>query len=280
MAVCGQIFTVVVTEPGEVWAWGVGDEGQLGLNAREHQLLPAFVAGREVFGARMVMVAAGGLHSAGVTADGTFLTWGRGAEGQLGYGDVQERLRPEQIGRELPGGWSVLMLACGSWHTLVLTMGGLWTCGKGEYGVLGHGDEVDKLMLTQVAAQRFEGNAQIIMVAAGGVHSVGVGAEGGVWTWGRGWCLGHNEMQDRHAPMLLGAVFDGGKTVMVAAGGGHTVAVTSKGNLWAWRINESGQLGTAGPSNSSWHPHWWGGGTCLGGHRCEWRPVASSTPWL
>jgi len=36
MAVCGQIFTVVVTEPGEVWAWGVGDEGQLGLNAREH----------------------------------------------------------------------------------------------------------------------------------------------------------------------------------------------------------------------------------------------------
>jgi len=85
----GQNFTVVVTELREVWAWGVGNKGQLGLNAREHQLLPMFVAGREVFGARMVMVAAGGLHSAGVTADGMLLTWGRGAEGQLGYGDVQ-----------------------------------------------------------------------------------------------------------------------------------------------------------------------------------------------
>jgi len=74
MAACGADFTIVVTEPSDVWAWGVGDEGKLGLNTREHQVLPAFVGGREEFGARMVMVAAGGCHAAGVTAEWTLLT--------------------------------------------------------------------------------------------------------------------------------------------------------------------------------------------------------------
>jgi len=35
--------SLVATEPGDVWAWGAGDEGNLGLNAREHQLLPALM---------------------------------------------------------------------------------------------------------------------------------------------------------------------------------------------------------------------------------------------
>jgi len=110
------------------------------------------------------------------------LTWGRGAEGQLGHGDVQDRLRPERIGRELLGGWTVIMVACGVQHTLVLTVGGLWTCGSAEYGALGHGDEADKLVLTQMAPERFKGNAQIVMVAAGLRHSMGMRAKGCIST--------------------------------------------------------------------------------------------------
>mmetsp|Transcript_53271 Transcript_53271/g.86260 ORF Transcript_53271/g.86260 Transcript_53271/m.86260 type:complete len:174 (-) Transcript_53271:119-640(-) len=172
MAACGLHFTVVVTEPGDVFAWGAGVFGQLGLNTGKDQLLPERVAGREVFGARMVMVAAGALNSAGVTASGMLFTYGSGAEGQLGHGDLEDRMRPERIGRELFGGRPVLMVACGMEHTMVLTVGGLWTCGKGEDGKLGHGDEADRLVLTQVAAEHFEGNAQIVMVAAGKLHSV------------------------------------------------------------------------------------------------------------
>jgi len=247
MAACGCNFTVVVTEPGEVFAWGADVFGQLGLNTGKDQMLPERVAGREVFGARMVMVAAGVCHSAGVTADGTLLTWGRGTDGQLGHGDLEDRLRPERIGRELFGGRPVLMLACGMEHTMVLTVGGLWTCGKGKHGKLGHGDIANRLVLTQVAAEHFEGNAQIVMVAAGGSHSVAMGTEGGVWTWGFGLYLGHNDRQPRHVPTLMpGAVFAGSKVVMVAAGGSHTVAVTSKGVLWAWGYNENGQLGIGG----------------------------------
>jgi len=245
MAACGRNFTVVVTEPGHVWTWGRGRAGQLGLNAREHQLLPARAAGREVLSARMVMVAVGCEHSAGVTAEGTLLTWGSGAGGQLGHGDLENRLTPTPLGKELFGGRPAVMVACGSYHTLVLTAGGLWTCGAGQYGVLGHGDIADKLVLTLVVAEGFEGNVQLAMVAAGFLHSVAVGSKGDIWTWGIGVALGHNDFQNRHVPTLLvGAAR--GNAVMVAAGGAHTVAVTGNGELWAWGNNRNGQLGTTG----------------------------------
>lgn len=33
-------------------------------------------------------------------------------------------------------------VACGGWHTAVIgEKGGVWTCGRGEYGRLGLGDE-------------------------------------------------------------------------------------------------------------------------------------------
>jgi len=65
---------------------------------------------------------------------------------------------------------------------MVLTMGGLWTCGEGEDCKLGHGDEADRLVLTQLAVEHFEGNAQIVMVKASASHSVLMESEGGVWT--------------------------------------------------------------------------------------------------
>ena len=138
MVACGHNCTVVVTEPGDVWSWRQGRVWQTGMNTREDHLLPERVAGREVFGARMFMVAAGAFHSAGVTGDVTLLTWGNGAEGQLGHGDLKDRLRPERISRELLGGQLAVMVACGVGHTMVLTVGGLWTCREGQDGKLGH----------------------------------------------------------------------------------------------------------------------------------------------
>jgi len=59
--------------------------------------------------------------------------------------------------------------------------GHLWSCGWGDYSRLGHGDTADKLVLTLVRAEGFRG-AQIVMAAAGGLHSVALEVEKGVWT--------------------------------------------------------------------------------------------------
>ena len=50
MAACGRDFTVAVTEDGELFAWGEGRHGHLGLGAVLHQQQPARAGGPELFG--------------------------------------------------------------------------------------------------------------------------------------------------------------------------------------------------------------------------------------
>ena len=244
---CGRGFTVVVVEKGDLWSFGKGASGQLGLGTDKDQLLPALVGGAcGVFdGEAVVMVAAGTSYTAGVTKDGALWSWGEGYHGQLGHGDSEPRQRPERLGREMFDGSPAVMVACGGGHMLVLTaMGLVWSCGFGGCGQLG-GDAGMQLVLTLVAAERF-GGAQIVMVAAGAAHSVALGTNGRVWTWGSNddGQLGHNDTRQRLVPtQLAGKALGWSATVMVAAGGFHTVAVMIDGVLWAWGHGRRGKLG-------------------------------------
>ena len=133
-------------------------------------------------GEPLVMMSAGTRHTAGVTKDGALWSWGHGGYRQLGHGDCEPRQRPEWVGREMFGGSSAVMVACGRCHMVVLTVMGLvWSCGNRASGRLGHGDTADQLVLTLVAAEWFGGAPrQMVMVAGGGAHSVALEAEGRV----------------------------------------------------------------------------------------------------
>jgi len=256
---CGDSFTVLVTEKGNVWAFGKGDQGQLGLGNDSHSPLPALVGGCEVFGEKVVMMAAGkSHHTACVTKDGAIWSWGRGKQGALGHGDREPRQRPERLGKEMFGGSPAVMVSCGSYHTIVLTEEGwVWTCGFGRNGRLGHGNEDDRLVLTRVAGERFL-NTQIVMVAAASHHSVALGVDAKVWCWGKAGQgrVGAWDSQDEHFgpsvlhPTQVGkksteeAAFGGTTPVMIAAGCNHTLVVTNIGRPWAWGMGDDGQLGS------------------------------------
>jgi alpha-tubulin suppressor-like RCC1 family protein len=58
-------------------------------------------------------------------------------------------------------------MACGEDHTLAVTKAGtLWSWGNGASGKLGHNDENNRLVLTQVESQHF-GHAKIVSATAG-----------------------------------------------------------------------------------------------------------------
>ena len=81
-------------------------------------------------------------------------------------------------------------------------------------------------MLTPVAAEWFKG-ALIIMVEADGSHSVALGTNGRVWTWGLNIFgqLGHNNKHERLVPtQLAGEALGGSAVILVVAGGWHTMA--------------------------------------------------------
>ena len=84
-------------EDGRVLAWGNGDYGQLGLGRPGNEDTPTEVEALSRAGVRTV--AAGGWHSAAVTAGGVCYVWGRGEYGRLGLGDgdCADKQRPVEL---------------------------------------------------------------------------------------------------------------------------------------------------------------------------------------
>lgn len=240
MAACGSLHTLAIAETGDLWAWGAGDDAQLGLGLRRPHCLPAPVSREAFCGASVLIVSAGCQHSAACTVDGELWTWGDGANGRLGHGDTRAQLFPTKLHIEAFGGSLVQMVACGAEHVLAISeCGGLWAFGCGHDGQLGLGDTDDRFV-----PSKCDLGTSAAFVAAGEAHSVAVSASGAVFSWGRGsWGkLGHGDCNARLVPTEIDCDF-GEEVVVVACGRDHTVAVTVGGCLLSWGRGSFGQLG-------------------------------------
>lgn len=77
---CGDNFSGAITENGDVYTWGFGNEGQLGHGDKSDQLLPRKIQINQ----KITKISCGGSHAAMLTAQGKLFMMGRGREGQLG----------------------------------------------------------------------------------------------------------------------------------------------------------------------------------------------------
>ena len=75
-----------------------------------------------------------------------------GGNGRLGHGDEQDQPLPKKV--EAFADQPVIAASSGQHHSLALTGGGdVFTCGQGEYGCLGHGDDLsDQLLPKKIEA--------------------------------------------------------------------------------------------------------------------------------
>ena len=143
-AAAGGHYSAAVGEDGSLFVWGAGEYGQLGTGDTADRRAPTRVAGLP---APVQQVAAGGWHTGIVTEAGDLLMCGDGRNGQLGLGDEDDRMTPTLVARAVFDGEAVLMVACGESHTATVTEdGGVYTCGLGKDGRLGHGNEEDQLV--------------------------------------------------------------------------------------------------------------------------------------
>ena len=176
-ALNGQNKQVAVTEDGGCWTWGFGANGRLGHGNEERVISPKKIPPKLLHGAKAVMAACSSLlagHTALVTDDGRLWTWGRGSEGQLGHHDMQAKMVPTLIARELFGGAFIALVACGGSHTACVTnVGALWSWGAGEWGQLGHGD-IERREVPVLVKGTGEGGVRIVVVSCGDRNTAAV----------------------------------------------------------------------------------------------------------
>ena len=113
-----------------LYTWGVGDEGQLGIEGLQSTgvppqkiaLYPTRVESSDLEGASIVAVSAGENHSMAVTDDGALYGWGQGKHFCLGLGTDQSILTPTRV--KALEGEHVIDVACGDGYTLAITKDG------------------------------------------------------------------------------------------------------------------------------------------------------------
>ncbi|KAL3498499.1 hypothetical protein ACH5RR_041231 [Cinchona calisaya] len=269
----GGMMSLAIDDLGGLWMWGNcpqqsnSTEGEYSL-ASSSVPIPVW----NLHGHSVVKVACGNEHvvalaSAEETYSGGDLlcySWGSNNHGQLGLGDKESRVYPEVIGTfNLESSWEVYEVACGAFHTAVLTNkkrpsdtfeSVCWTFGLGDNGQLGHG--TTKTFLSPEPVRELTQNTFLISVDCGLFHTSVVSSAGDVWSWGMekglGLCpdasLNRNDAGDAISPLLItynglyGPKFP--EPVQVVCGAAHTVLVGDKGyKLWSWGRGRSGVLG-------------------------------------
>ncbi|WP_422614003.1 RCC1 domain-containing protein, partial [Bifidobacterium indicum] len=230
---------------GNLYTWGNNGNGQLG---RDTGTTPADRPGRVTppTGITFTQTSAGSSHSVAVGSDGNLYTWGDNSYGQLGRdtgttpADRPGRVTP-------PTGITFTQTSAGQYYSMAVgSDGNLYTWGRNENGQLGR--DTGTTPADRPGRVTPPTGITFTQTSAGSSHSVAVGSDGNLYTWGNN---GNGQLgrdtgttpADRPGRVTppTGITF-----TQASAGGWHSMAIGSNGNLYTWGYNGYGQLGRDG----------------------------------
>ena len=175
----GRIYSLLAS--GRVWECAFDSVKSCKL--QPSQELPAS-------GHSIADLACGADHCLLLTQDGTVLSFGLGTRGQLGHGDILSQTDPCVV--HALAGLPVKTIACGHWHSLVLSRNGdMYSWGWNKHGQLGlrHPPGPTVALPTLVDNVFREGTASgndtnIVSLSCGSRHSAAVSEDGVLYCWG------------------------------------------------------------------------------------------------
>ncbi|KAJ1456985.1 regulator of chromosome condensation 1/beta-lactamase-inhibitor protein II [Pelagophyceae sp. CCMP2097] len=216
-------------------------------------------------------------HCVALTADGRVFVWGLNTSGQLGLGNGSPEVVPgptlallwkSHTLKAACGKTAAIKAACGKTHTLIVFEdGAMLSCGAGAKGALGYGTrkaDLKEISPTpkRVLAGQVSENTHFVDAAAGCDFSLGVTADGQLYSWG--WTefgklgLGDDGCYNTKAASIKLTYTASGaparvrlprddspeaKIVSAAAGKNHAACVCADGQGYTWGDGAYGKLG-------------------------------------
>ncbi|KAJ8785491.1 hypothetical protein J1605_007088 [Eschrichtius robustus] len=239
-----------VSKVAKIFVLGTNCCGCLGLGDVQSTIEPRRL--ESLSGKKIACLSYGsGPHVVLATAEGEVFTWGHNGYSQLGNGTTNHGLVPCHISTNLSNK-QVIEVACGSYHSLVLTSDGeVFAWGYNNSGQVGSASTAN-----QPIPRRVTGclqNKVVVNIACGQMCSMAVVNTGEVYVWGYNGNgqLGLGSSGNQPTPCRVAAL-QGIRVQRVACGYAHTLVLTDEGQVYAWGANSYGQLGTGNKSNQSY----------------------------
>jgi alpha-tubulin suppressor-like RCC1 family protein len=226
----GEYFSAALLADGSVMAWGEA-QGPGPSNPTSPTPVPGLT--------NVIRIAAGRNYAFALRADGTVWGWGDNSQGQLGIGSQT----PAFVGTPgpVPNLNGVAALAAGDGHSLALrTDGTVWGWGRNYSGQLGLGNNSDVFNPVQIPAL-----SGVAAICAGSLFSVAALTDGTVFAWGDNAFgqLGSGTPGPNVTVNVPTPIPGLAKIVAISAGLYHGLAQDSDHNIWAWGLDNEGQLG-------------------------------------
>lgn len=236
-----KFHSVAVNAHGEVYTWGFGRGGRLGHPDFDiHSGQAAVITPRQVtsgLGARRVKaIAAAKHHTVAATEGGEVFTWGSNREGQLGYTSVDTQATPRRVSSLKA---KIVAVAAANKHTAVVSDSGeVFTWGCNREGQLGYGTSNSGSNYTPRLIEYLKGK-KIVLVSAAKYHTMVLGADGEVFTWGHRLVTPKRVVVARILKKSGSAPLKFHRSerlhvVSIAAGMTHSMALTHDGALFYW----------------------------------------------
>jgi alpha-tubulin suppressor-like RCC1 family protein len=241
----GSSFTLVLSNNGTIYGVGLNTYGQLGDGTVVSKITARTKVGGLLNGKTVVDFCAGWGHTLAVDSNGALYAWGYNGFGQLGNGGTTNTPNPQLVQGDLTN-MTVVQVACGMYHSTVLTRNGtVFVFGRGDSFQIGDGYAINRYLPVHIYMLGVIYKKRVVQVAAGSSHTVALGAEGIVFTWGSNanGQLGDGTLNTAKIPTIAKGALTGNKIVRVTTGGSATHALNSNGTLYGWGVNTYGQIG-------------------------------------
>ncbi|PGH17552.1 hypothetical protein AJ79_01152 [Helicocarpus griseus UAMH5409] len=194
---CGANHVLALNDKGSVFAWGSGQQNQLGRRIIERTKLNGLQPREFGLPKSMVGLGCGSYHSFAIHKTGKVYAWGLNSFGEtgitVGAGDNEAAILHPAVVESLQGK-NVVKVSGGSHHSLALTSDGECLA-FGRLDGFQTGLKIDTL--PDSAVIRDDRNKPRILVtptavpgidachvAAGSDHSIAIGKDGRAWSWG------------------------------------------------------------------------------------------------